>query len=174
MKGRLLVAPLLLAAGFVAAAPSTVVRSCRAGDGSGMTLFAEPTVDGNRFNLQIDGKTEKAFTDMPNAEFIGTVALSVCVDHVLVFAISYGPPYLKGVAVRKNPTSHAVERIDFAEKALPRWLYLNQAEMRLIIPNIGNEVPSKYLVYRAGTADQPAAVDALPDKRGFKVVPIKG
>jgi hypothetical protein len=76
--------------------------------------------------------------------------------------------------VRKNPTSHAVERIDFAEKALPRWLYLNRAEMRLIIPNIGNEVSSKYLVYRPGTADQPVAVDALPDKRGFKVVSIKG
>lgn len=169
--------PILLAAGFVAAAPSTVVRSCRAGDGSGMTLFAEPTVDGNRFSLQIDGRTAKAFTDMPNADFIGTVALSACVNHVLVFAISYGPPYLKGVAVRKNPTSHAVERIDFAEKALPRWLYLNQAEMRLVIPNIGNEVSSKYLVYGPspgdGTADQPAAVDTLPDKRGFKVVRLK-
>jgi len=114
---------------------------------------------------------------MPEADFIGTIALAICADHVLVFAISYGPPYLKGVAVRKNPLSHAIERIDFAEKALPRWLYLNPSRMQLVIPNEGNEVPSKYLIYglTAATApkSEPGGGNSLPDTHGYKVLRLR-
>lgn len=177
MRGRSLIAPLLLAASTVAAAPLATVRTCRLDGGARISLLAEPGLDGNRFYLRIDGKIGKAFTDMPESDFVGTIALSACVDHVLVFAINYGPPYLKGVAVRQNPVSHATERIDFAEKALPRWLYLSPTAMQLVIPNIGNEVSSKYLVYSLtaakGQANEASARDALPNKSGFKVWRVK-
>jgi hypothetical protein len=94
----------------------------------------------------------------------------------LVFAISYGPPYLKGVAIRKNPVSHLIERIDFSEKALPRWLYLNASEMQLVFPNIGYEVRGKYRVYQyvvdTGQPTEPVASDGMPGKRGFKVLNV--
>jgi hypothetical protein len=177
MKGRWLIAPLLLAAGTAAAAPLVTVRTCRLDGGARISLLAEPGMDGNRFFLRIDGKVGKAFTDMAESDFVGTVALATCVDRVLVFAIRYGPPYLKGVAVRQNPLSHAIERIDFAEKALPRWLYLSPTAMQLIIPNIGREVSSKYLVYgltaAIGQANEATALNALPDKTGFKVFRVK-
>lgn len=177
MRDQLLIAPLLFAACTAAAAPLETVRTCRLDGGARISLLAEPGLDGNRFFLRMDGKIGKAFTDMPETDFVGTIALSTCVDHVLVFAISYGPPYLKGVAVRQNPVSHATERIDFAEKSLPQWLYVSPAEMQLVIPNIGNEVSSKYLVYgftaANGQANEASARDALPETSGFKVRRVK-
>jgi len=176
MRMPLLISFFALLAQTANAASLSTVSTCRLDDQSQVVLQAEPAIDGNRFFLQIDGKVEKAFSDMPDTDFVGTIALATCVDHVLVFAISYGPPYLKGVAIRKNPVSHLIERIDFSEKALPRWLYLNASAMQLVIPNIGYEVRGKYLVYQyvvdTGQPTEPVASDSLPGKRGFKVLNV--
>ncbi|MQA21160.1 hypothetical protein [Rugamonas rivuli] len=173
---RLTTLGLLLFAATANATQLTLVRSCQLDDGSQVALLAEPTVEGNRFHLKIDGAVGTAFDDMPDTDVIGNVALAKCVDRSLVFAISYGPPYLKGAVVRKNPVSHRLERIDFSEKALPRWLYVNSREMQLVIPNIGHEVASRYLVYRYSAADgqslEPAARDTLPSGRGFEKLEI--
>ena len=145
---RLTTLCLLLFAATANATPLTQVRSCPLSDGSQALLLAEATAEGNRLHLKIDGTIGTAFTDMPDTDFIGAIALATCVDSSLVFAISYGPPYLKGAVLRKNPVSHRLERIDFSEKALPRWLYVNAREMQLVIPNIGHETTSRYLVDR--------------------------
>lgn len=176
MKLPLLISFVALLAQTANAASLSAVSTCRLDDQSQVVLQAEPAIDGNRFFLQIDGNVEKAFTDMPDTDFVGTIALATCVDHVLVFAISYGPPYLKGVAIRKNPISHRIERIDFSEKALPRWLYVNASAMQLVIPNIGYEVRGKYLVYQyavdGGQPNEPIASDSMPSKLGFKVLNV--
>lgn len=176
MRLPLLISFAALFAQTANAASSSTVSSCQLDDQSQVVLKAEPAIDGNRFFLQIDGNVEKAFTDMPDTDFVGTIALATCIDHILVFAISYGPPYLKGVAIRKNPISHQIERIDFSEKALPRRLYFNASAMQLVIPNIGYEVRGKYLVYQytadAGQADEPIASDTMPSKRGFKMLNV--
>ncbi|MGV2293107.1 hypothetical protein AAHK20_30665 [Trinickia sp. YCB016] len=103
---------------------------------------------------------------MPDTQFVGNVALARCVGGALVFALEYGPPYLKGVAIRRNPKTHADERIYFAEKALPRWLYLSNQEMLVVIPNEGHETDKKYLVYQyvsgKGQPDESTATDQLP------------
>ncbi|AOK15811.1 MULTISPECIES: hypothetical protein [Burkholderia cepacia complex] len=82
------------------------------------------------------------------------------------FALEYGPPYLKGVAIRRNPQTHRDERIYFAEKALPKWLYLGSQEMLVVIPNIGHETDKKYLVYHyvagRGQPNESTATDKLP------------
>jgi hypothetical protein len=91
----LLISFFALLAQMANAASLSTVSTCRLDDQSQVVLQAEPAIDGNRFFLQIDGKVEKAFSDMPDTDFVGTIALATCVDHVLVFAISYGPPYLK-------------------------------------------------------------------------------
>lgn len=171
MKRPLLIFFATLLAQTADAAPLSAVSTCQLDDQSQVVLQEEPSIDGSRLFLQIDGNVEKAFADMPDTDFVGTIALATCVDHVLVFAINYGPPYLKGVAIRKNPLNHRVERIDFSEKALPSWLYVNAATMKLVIPNIGNEVRGKYLVYQytadAGQTNEPIASDNLPGQRGF-------
>lgn len=111
---------------------------------------------------------------MPQSDFVGRIVLAKCVSSSLIFALEYGSPYMKGVVLRKNPVTHTVEQIDFSEKALPRWLYLGPRQMRLVIPNEGYEVSSKFLLYDyvAGKAqpDTAIGIDSLPDKHGFKVV----
>ncbi len=101
---------------------------------------------------------------MPEADFVGRIALSRCVGRTLVFVLNYGSPYLKGVAIRLNPVTHVEERIYFAEKALPRWLYSGRRAMWVIIPNEGGETDGKYLVYRysEGRLTESAPVDRLP------------
>lgn len=178
MRYLLFIAPTILIAGAALAAPPSIVQSCKQDDGSRIVVLAESASNGSRFYLQVNGRIDKAFTDFPDADFVGEIVLAACVEHVLVFAIKYGPPYLKGVAIRKNPVNRKIERIDFAEKALPHWLYVSPTEMKLIVPNIGHEVSSQYLLYSFNpTTGQPAeaeAVDNRPDKHGFKVARLKG
>lgn len=169
---------LLLAATAGVAAPLKTIRSCNLSDGSKVMLQAETTVEGKRLYLTLNGKTERAFVDMPKTDLVGEVALAKCVDGALIFALQYGSPYLKGSAIRRNPVDGAMERLDFAEKALPRWFYGNATEMRVVIPNVGNESPSKYLIYTfiagRGQSSEPTGEDVLPDKQGFTVhrVPV--
>jgi hypothetical protein len=100
---------------------------------------------------------------MRDTPFVGNVALARCVGGALVFALEQA---LKGVAIRRNPQTHADERIYFAEKALPGWLYLSNQKMLVVIPNEGHETDKKYLVYQYvsgnGQPDESTATDQLP------------
>ncbi|WP_423391940.1 hypothetical protein [Burkholderia sp. LMG 21824] len=143
------------------------IVSCPLEGGSRITLMAKSRgVDGDSLFVQTKGKIERAFLDMPDTDFVGRIVLSRCVNKTLVFALDYGPPYLKGVAIRQNPKTHVEERIYFAEKSLPRWLYSGRQEMLVIIPNEGYETDKKYLVYRyvvgKGQSTESAPTDRLP------------
>jgi hypothetical protein len=143
------------------------VISCPLADGAHATLKAESHGDdGDALFVDEGGKTQPAFLDMPDTQFVGNVVLARCVGGALVFALEYGPPYLKGVAIRRNPQTHADERIYFAEKALPKWLYLSKQEMLVVIPNEGHETDKKYLVYQyvsgKGQPGESTATDQLP------------
>jgi len=156
------------------AKPLKTILTCPLADNTKVSLLADPVEEGHSLSIKIDGKTRIAFTDMPQSDFVGRIVLAKCVSSTLIFALEYGSPYLKGVVLRKNPITHAVEQIDFAEKALPRWLYLGQKQMRLVIPNKGYEVPNKFLLYDyiTGQVEPETAVgiDTLPNAHGFKVV----
>ncbi|MBK5529282.1 hypothetical protein JFT91_17625 [Pseudomonas sp. TH08] len=151
--------------------------TCPLSDGTKIALLATSNADGQRLFVKFDGKIETAFTDMPDEDFVGDVMLAKCAGATLIFALNYGSPYTKGVVLRKNPASGVLERIDFAEKALPRFLYLSTGQMRLVIPNEGYEVPEKYLVYdsfaRKGQPDELQGFDVLPDQRQFTVIDLK-
>jgi hypothetical protein len=147
---------LWMAATALAAAPGASdasalrsIISCPLVDGGRITLMAKSHgVDGDSLFVQSTGRIERAFLDMPNSDFVGHIVLSKCVNNTLIFSLDYGSPYLKGVAIRKNPRTHDEEHIYFAEKSLPRWLYSDHQEMLVIIPNEGYETDKKYLVYR--------------------------
>ncbi|MES2820108.1 MAG: hypothetical protein V4812_14095 [Pseudomonadota bacterium] len=139
------------------------------------TLLAQPNGYALEILLvQLDGKTELAFQDMPDTEFAGEVALAKCVGNTLLFALQYGSPYRKGVLIRKNPNDHAVERLYFAEKSLPGWLYLNERHMLLVFLNEGYESNKKYLVYRyvagEGQPSESEATDRRPAQEGYSVI----
>lgn len=159
------------------AQPLKTILTCPLAGNSKVSLLAEPAEDGHRLFVKLDGNTHIAFTDMPQEDFIGRIVLAKCVSSTLIFALEYGSPYMKGVVLRKNPVTHSVEQIDFAEKALPRWLYLGPRQMRLVMPNEGYEVPTKWLLYDyvagKGQAETAIGINTLPKARGFKVVRLK-
>ncbi|MET1077005.1 MAG: hypothetical protein ABWY06_03185 [Pseudomonas sp.] len=157
--------------------PAHTVISCAMADASSATLLAQP----NGYALEIlsvrlDGKTERAFQDMPDIEFAGEVALATCVDKALLFVLQGGSPYLKGELIRKNPHSQAVEHLYFAEKSLPGWLYLNERQMLLVFANEGHETDKPYLVYRyvagEGQPSESEATDQRPVQDGYTVMRI--
>lgn len=161
----------------VAAAQPKPILMCPMADGTKAVLLGQSHgLDGRSLLLQVDGKTAPAFQDMPDTDFVGEVVLAKCVHKTMVFALNYGPPYLKGVALRKNPVSHAVERIYFAEKALPQWLYTSDEEMLVVIPNVGLETGRKYLVYRydagRGQPAESSAENTLPSVTNHAVTAI--
>jgi hypothetical protein len=153
------------------------IISCLLSDGTRASLLAESSVDGKRLFVNLDKKTQPAFTDMPDADFVGAVVMAKCASSSLIFALNYGSSYSKGVVLRKNPISHSIERIDFAEKALPTYLYLGQKQMRLVFPNIGNEVSTRFLIYDyfSGKVQNSEAngSDIVPAKRGLEVIRLK-
>ncbi|ABE30734.1 hypothetical protein DR64_4386 [Paraburkholderia xenovorans LB400] len=154
------------------------VVSCALSDGSRATLKARSSgPDGNALFVQVGNKAERAFLDMPDSDFVGRIVLSTCIDRTLIFALEYGPPYLKGVAIRRNPRTHADERIYFAEKALPRWVYLGDSEMLVVIQDRGSEANGRYVIYRyisgKGQTAEPTISNVLPERRGRKVLFLK-
>jgi hypothetical protein len=172
----------LLLSPILASAASTSMRdvqTCRLEDGSEAILQAQhdPERDADRFYVMMNGKSETAFTDMPDADYAGQIVLSQCLENVLIFAISYGAPYHKGVVIRRNTESRTTHRIDFSEKALPELLYLGKKETKLVVPNMGHEVPAKYLLYSfqvdEGQPEEASGIDRLPSKIGFKVLRVK-
>lgn len=159
------------------AAPIKSTISCPLSDGTTVSLLIESSTEGQRLFVNLDQKTQPAFTDMPDTDFVGEVVMAKCASSSLIFVMNYGSPYLKGVVLRKNPATHSIERIDFAEKALPRYLYLGQKQMRLVIPNIGNEVSTKYLVYDyysgKGQSEEAVGSDVVPTGHGFKAMRLR-
>lgn len=159
------------------AADSQVVRSCRLEDGSQALLLASHSIDGKQLSLRVDQRSEAAFSDMPDVDFVGDVVLARCIHGALIYALNYGSPYIKGAVIRKRIGAKSIDRINFAEKALPRWLYLGRSDMRLVVPNIGYEISSRYLVYefsaQEGQQLKVIGSDRKPDEQGFKVSRVK-
>jgi len=161
----------------VLAEPEKTLVTCPLSDGTNASLLATSSAEGQRLFVKLGDQTETAFTDMPDADFVGEVVLAKCSASSLIYVMNYGSPYLKGAVLRKNPSNGAFERIDFAEKAMPGLLYLGAQQMRLVIPNEGYEVPSKFLVYdytaKKGQSVEPKGVDTLPDRKGYTVIDLK-
>lgn len=155
------------------AAPLKPVLACQLSAGQRVELLSEARgPDGDALFLRFSGATQKAFDDFPGTELVGTVALAKCVDRVLVFAINYGPPYLKGGAIRANPATRKIERIDFSEKAAPGWIYSGARDMLLVFPNLGHESARKFIVYRfvsaSGQDEEVSYVDRLPRLASYR------
>jgi len=82
---------------------------------------------------------------------------------------------LQGFAMTNFPGAEVPERLDFAEKRRPTWLYLAPQEMYVVIATFGHgDTDSKYVVYRRGAGEDAVdSVDQLPSTDGFEVVNMK-
>lgn len=155
------------------AAPLKPVLACQLSAGQRVELLSEARgPDGDALFLKFSGAPKKAFDDFPDTEFVGAVVLAKCVDRVLLFGLDYGPPYIKGGAIRANPTTKKIERIDFSEKAAPGWIYSGARDMLLVFPNLGHESARRFIVYRfvsaSGQDEEVSYVDRLPRLAAYR------
>lgn len=131
----------------LAKTPYHRVLSCKMASGANVLLKILHPIDGDKPYLEINGKTSLAFDKDDTYGFVTELLLTKCIQHTLIVTMDMGSPYLRGLAIRQNPVTHQYERIYFAEKALPHWLYFKNNEWGIIIPNIGYETDKQYLVY---------------------------
>lgn len=96
----------------------------------------------------------------------------------LVVSGEFSANALQGFALTYNPTIDRIERLDFAEKSPPAWLYLGANKSLIVIPTHGlGETNKKYLVYRhinGAKADREAVgMETLPDNDRFDVINLE-
>jgi hypothetical protein len=93
----------------------------------------------------------------------------------LVVTGEFTSNFLQGFVLSRS----GVERLDFAEKNRPAWLYLAPSETTIVIPTHGyGETNKKFVVYRhfVGSIAEPQVVpmDELPAQAGADAIKLGG
>lgn len=152
---------------------------CNLNNGILAKITSTQDSDGNtRFKLAIDNAVINMFPDGPTHGFPAPpdIVLNKCIDGALVYVINYGPPYQVGFLVTGSHNTKGTQTIYFSEKELPTLLYRGKNDIKLIIPNSGNEVPNKFIVYHSniisGQDEQSGGSDALPDQKSYTITKI--
>ncbi|MDP3817236.1 hypothetical protein [Pseudomonas sp.] len=182
MKTLLSISILLILLPLSASAENLkAVENCLLGAGQSAqvaVLSAQPIADSAIYYLQQQQKLTPAFA---SAELSRGAAISIqCSgreEKALVVSGEFSANYLQGFALRYNSASHELERIDFAERNRPSWVYLNQSGMAVVFQNIGNESSKKYLVYQyisgKGQAEAAYGTNRVPtDSSNIKITLI--
>ncbi|WP_263140902.1 hypothetical protein [Pseudomonas sp. RIT-PI-AD] len=151
-------------------------------------LATHPISDTALYRLVRDGKADYLYADEdPEEDSRGSSVEIQCAgedEQVLVLTGEFNSNFLQSVVLRFNSVWGAWERMDFAERAAPEWLYLGQDGMYVVVPNPGrNETPEPYLVYRfdstkgqdyqAHVNEGPQGSDALPERPGYRAIHLK-
>lgn len=135
--------------------------------------------DTHIYYLRQDEKT-RPFFDSPD-DSRGAEVHIACVGkkrHALVVSGAFKANFLQGFVLTYNPGSGRSERLEFAEKSPPQWLYLGASKTLIVLPTYGyGETNKKYIVYRhfAGAKVDAAAFgrDGLPGVGRFEVIKLE-
>lgn len=153
MKSLLSISMLLILLPLSASAENLkAVENCLLGTGPNTqvaVLSAQPIADSAIYYLQQQQELSPVFA---SGEMSRGAAVSIqCAgreEKALVVSGEFSANYLQGFALRYNSATQELERIDFAERNRPSWVYLNQSGMALVFQNSGHESSKKYLVYQ--------------------------
>lgn len=99
-------------------------------------------------------------------------------QHALVVSGAFTANFLQGFVLTHNPATGKIERLDFAEKQPPEWLYLGAKKTLIVVPTNGyGETNKKYVMYRhlagATTDGEPVGMDKLPAIGRFEVIQLE-
>lgn len=137
-----------------------------------MTLLSLQTINGDTPYLAFDNIITPAFLD--GSVKSGKLVLAKCVNHALIFALNYGPPYISGCLVNGVKETDSQKRVPqgfcFAEKNVPEAVWFGKTHTLLVIRNIRGtgEWQGKYILYDS-RADESWATDSLPNTAGYDV-----
>lgn len=109
----------------------------------------------------------------------GSLLLVHCAGHhekiLIIQGEFFGSGYPKGIVLRNNGGKY--ERIDFAERAFPEWIYLSQQEMKVFIPNTPTHQRKKFTIYHfqstTGQTNNIEYVDELPSAAHYDAIHIQ-
>jgi hypothetical protein len=181
MKNSVLLLYGLLAPAFATAAE--LVKTCDVGGkvSSRVDVIRESKiVDTYVYYLRQNGSRRPFFEDKDRSR--GSSVRIACVGshaRALVVTGEFTANFLQGFVLSRDRKSGVVERLDFAEKNRPTWLYLSPSETDVVIPTHGyGATNKKFVVYRhfVGSAAEPQVVpmDELPARTGAEVIELDG
>ncbi|MCP2010594.1 hypothetical protein L1274_004334 [Duganella sp. HSC-15S17] len=138
-----------------------------------------PMADTHIYYLRQNGKRTPLFGEPEQSR--GSAVLAECVGkkiRALVVLGAFTANFLQGFVLTYRPESGVPERMDFAEKNRPQWLYLSAHEIIVIIPTYGyGETSSKYAAYHhvpgRTDLDRTDGINQLPSPTGFEVVDLR-
>jgi hypothetical protein len=176
--------PLLLFCLFTHAltAGAEVVTTCDVGGKTSSRVEAvrdSRIADTYVYYLRQNGRLRPFFGDKDNSR--GSSVQVDCVGQrarALVVTGEFTSNFLQGFVLSLNPKNGGVERLDFAEKSRPAWLYLSPSATIVVIPTHGyGETNKKFVVYRhfLGSAAEPEVVpmDELPAQVGADIIELR-
>lgn len=160
-----------------------LVTSCDVGGKTNSRVEAVrdyPIADTQVYYLRQNGRKRPFFEDKDSSR--GSSVEVACVGRktrALVVTGEFTANFLQGFVLSLNPKTGVVERLDFAEKNRPVWLYLTPADTTIVIPTNGyGESNKKFVVYRRsfGSAAGARAIpmDAPPPQTGSEVIELRG
>lgn len=131
------------------------------------------------YYLRQSGKRTPLFESPERSR--GDSVLAECVgkkSRALIVSGEFTANARQGFVITYHPGSEVPERLDFAEKATPHWIYLGPQEIIVVIPTFGyGETDAKYVAYRHLTGqidgDRVDAMNQLPAQSGFEVIRLK-
>ena len=181
MKSSILLLCCLFAHAMSAAAE--LVKTCDVGSKPGSRVEAvrdSKVADTYVYYLRQNGSTHPFFENKDSSR--GSSVQIACVGshaRALVVTGEFTANFLQGFVLSRNPVNGMVERLDFAEKNRPVWLYLSASETDVVIPTHGfGETNKKFIVYRhfvgSGAEPQVIPMDELPARADAEVIELGG
>jgi hypothetical protein len=164
----------LLILPFSAAAEKlSMVETCSLGANNNSVVSimkAHPILDSNIYYLQ--QQQQKPHPVFQSKEMSrGAEVLTLCAgqgEHVLIISGEFTSNYIQGFAVRYNVAANEFQRINFAERNRPKFIYLTENKMLVVFSNTPNESSKKYLIYQyisgKGQSEAAYGADQLPRK----------
>ena len=160
-----------------------LVKTCDVGSNAGSRVDAvrdSKIGDTYVYYLRQNDATRPFFEDKDSSR--GASVHIACVGshtRALVVSGEFTANFLQGFVLSRSPVNGLVERLDFAEKNRPSWLYLSPSETAVVIRTNGyGETNKKFIVYRhftgADTEPQVVPMDELPARAGAEVIELDG
>lgn len=158
---------------------SEVVQTCKLGTGPGLRVSVTrqaKAADSYIYAWRGPGGSHLFFESREASR--GSAVRIICAGndtHALVVFGEFTANALQGFVLRENPSTHRLDRLDFAEKVPPAWLFLGTSKTQLAFETGGyGETDKKYVIYSKaigsdGDADS-YGEDILPAAEGTQAI----
>jgi len=160
-----------------------IIKVCQLGDQPANTvkLMREQEIaESYLYTLHYSRKTEYFFGKPDDSR--GLSVKAICAGKRERALVAYGEftsNYLQGFVLVYNRLTGKLERMDFAEKNPPEWLYLGKNKTMVIVTTdgLGENGGKKYVAYRhiKGRLAEPEVegMNTLPPHEGYDVIRLQ-